>query len=101
MRNNLEEILTKKKIYACIFARGGSKGVKRKNLKTLGDKPLISYSIDSARSNKYIDNVFVSTGYDRQFSTFAGTKKMMEKSKNVCVKQDPFIMNYFLHLSPN
>ena len=61
MRNNLEEILTKKKIYACIFARGGSKGVKRKNVKTLGDKPLISYSIDSARSNKYIDNVFVST----------------------------------------
>tara|TARA_B000000441_G_C21729851_1_gene345416 strand:- start:789 stop:968 length:180 start_codon:yes stop_codon:yes gene_type:complete len=59
MSNNLEEILKKKKIYACIFARGGSKGVKRKNVKTLGDKPLISYSIDSARSNKYIDNVFV------------------------------------------
>ena len=60
MKNSIEEDLMKKKIFACIFARGGSKGVKRKNVKILGDKPLISYSIDSALSNEYIDNVFVS-----------------------------------------
>lgn len=61
MKNSIEEDLMRKKIFACIFARGGSKGVKRKNVKILGDKPLISYSIDSALSNEYIDNVFVST----------------------------------------
>ena len=35
-------------IIAFIPARGGSKGIPRKNIKLLGDKPLISYSIDSA-----------------------------------------------------
>ena len=79
MSNNLEEILKKKKIYACIFARGGSKGVKRKNVKTLGDKPLISYSIDSARSNKYIDNVFVSTE-DAEIAEIAS-----EYGANICL----------------
>ena len=35
-------------IMAVIPARGGSKGVPRKNIKHLGGKPLIKYSIDSA-----------------------------------------------------
>lgn len=47
--------------YAFIFARGGSKGVRRKNLKLLAEKPLIAYSIESAKKNKYIDKVIVST----------------------------------------
>lgn len=33
-----------------IPARGGSKGIPRKNIKTLGGKPLIAYSIDIAKS---------------------------------------------------
>ena len=32
-----------------IPARGGSKGVPRKNIKVLGDKPLIQYTIDAAK----------------------------------------------------
>tara|TARA_B100000963_G_C22540338_1_gene631876 strand:+ start:1108 stop:1257 length:150 start_codon:yes stop_codon:yes gene_type:complete len=34
-------------IWAVIPARGGSTGVKRKNIKELNGKPLIAYSIDS------------------------------------------------------
>jgi len=44
-----------------IAARGGSKGVKGKNIKKLGDKPLIAYTIESARKSKIFSHVIVST----------------------------------------
>lgn len=50
-----------KKILAIIPARGGSKGVPRKNIKLLNGKPLISYSIRAALKSKFIDRVIVST----------------------------------------
>jgi CMP-N-acetylneuraminic acid synthetase len=46
---------------AIIPARGGSKGVPRKNLKLLGGKPLIQWSIDSARASNRLDRFIVST----------------------------------------
>lgn len=48
-------------VVAFIFARGGSKGVPRKNLKTLGGKPLIAWAIETARSSSLVDRVVVST----------------------------------------
>ena len=50
-----------KKTFAFIFARGGSKGIPRKNLKLLGGKPLIGWSIDTALQCPSIDRVIVST----------------------------------------
>jgi CMP-N-acetylneuraminic acid synthetase len=47
--------------YAFIFSRGGSKGVKRKNIKLLEGKPLIAYSIEAAEQSQSIQKVFVST----------------------------------------
>lgn len=49
------------KVLAIIPARGGSKGLPRKNILPLGDKPLIAWSIDAARASKYIDRVICST----------------------------------------
>lgn len=49
------------KILAVIPARGGSKGIPRKNIRLLKNKPLISYSINTAKSSKYIDDVIVTT----------------------------------------
>jgi len=49
------------KNYAFIFARGGSKGLPRKNIKKLAGKPLIQYSIDLALASPLISKVFVST----------------------------------------
>jgi N-acylneuraminate cytidylyltransferase len=49
------------KIVAIIPARGGSKGVSKKNIKHLQGKPLISYSIGHAKKSKYINKVVVST----------------------------------------
>jgi N-acylneuraminate cytidylyltransferase len=46
---------------AVIPARGGSKGVPRKNIRLLAGKPLISYAIETALASKFIDRVIVST----------------------------------------
>jgi len=49
------------KAIAFIFARGGSKGLPGKNIRLLGGKPLIAWSIDHALSVGRIDRVIVST----------------------------------------
>ena len=49
------------KNFAFIFARGGSKGLPGKNIKPLAGKPLIQYSIETAKECSSIDEVFVST----------------------------------------
>ena len=54
-----------KRILALIPARGGSKGIKDKNIIDLCGKPLISYTIEAAKSSKYIDEIIVSTDSDR------------------------------------
>ncbi len=46
---------------ALVTARGGSKGLPRKNLQDLGGKPLIAWSIEAARASRYADRVVVST----------------------------------------
>ena len=49
------------KNFAFIFARGGSKGLPGKNIRELAGKPLIHYSIETAKKCPSIDEVFVST----------------------------------------
>lgn len=46
---------------ALIPARGGSKGVKRKNLRIIAGMPLIEYSVLAAKLSKSIDRVYVSS----------------------------------------
>lgn len=48
-------------VYAWIFARGGSKGLPRKNIMPLAGKPLIAYAIETGLQSELIDKVFVST----------------------------------------
>lgn len=49
---------------ALIPARGGSKGIPRKNLQPIAGRPLVVHSIDHARACAGIDRVFVSTDDD-------------------------------------
>lgn len=51
----------KPKIIVIIPARGGSKGVPRKNVRLLAGKPLIAHSIEAALKSKYVEQVVVST----------------------------------------
>ena len=45
------------KIACLIPARGGSKGIPKKNIIDFNGKPLISYSIEQAKMSKYIDKI--------------------------------------------
>lgn len=53
------------KILALIPARGGSKGIKDKNIIFLAGKPLIAYSIEAAKYSKYIDDIIVTTDSEK------------------------------------
>lgn len=50
-----------KKILALIPARGGSKGIKKKNIIMLAGEPLISYTIKASLNSRYIDSTVVTT----------------------------------------
>jgi N-acylneuraminate cytidylyltransferase len=50
-----------KRVLGLVCARGGSKGVPRKNLRKLGGRPLVAWSIASARACPLIDRVILST----------------------------------------
>lgn len=50
----------KQDIIAVIPARGGSKGVAKKNIRPLAGKPLITYTIEAAKKSK-LKHIFVST----------------------------------------
>jgi len=52
------------KIIGIIPARGGSVGVPLKNIRDLGGKPLISYTIEAAIESKALDRVIVSTDHE-------------------------------------
>lgn len=51
----------KPKVLAIIPARGGSKGVPRKNIRELAGKPLIAWTIEEAKKSKYISKLILSS----------------------------------------
>lgn len=50
-----------KRILAIVLARGGSKGIPRKNIYPVLGRPLIEYTISEAKKSNYIDKIIVST----------------------------------------
>lgn len=54
-------MINNKTILAIIPARGGSKGVLRKNIREVGGKPLIAWTIGEAKKSKYIDRLILSS----------------------------------------
>ena len=51
----------KPKVLALVPARGGSKGIPRKNIKEFFGKPLISWTIEAALGSKVVDQIAVSS----------------------------------------
>ncbi|MGB5265329.1 MAG: hypothetical protein WBN30_01995, partial [Polyangiales bacterium] len=49
------------RVLGLIPARGGSKGVPRKNIRPLGGTPLIGYTIEAACKAVKVDRILVST----------------------------------------
>ena len=78
---------------AIIPARGGSKGIPKKNIVPLGGKPMIAYSIEAALQSKYIDHTIVSTDDEKiaQISSNYGANVIMrppELAKDTSVTID-------------
>ena len=88
-------------ILVVIPARGGSKGIPRKNLRLLGHKPLLYYSINNALKSKFEIDVFVSSEDDEILNTAvkfgAKTHKRNENIANDKTTLDPVIYDCYLH----
>lgn len=52
------------KILAVIPARGGSKGMPRKNIREIGGRPLLAWTIEEAKKSKYIQRLILSSEDD-------------------------------------
>ncbi len=82
-------------VLAIIQARGGSKGIPRKNVKLLGGHPLIAYSIIAAQKSSSINRFIVSTDdneiaetarqYDAEVPFLRPTKYARDQSKDIDV----------------
>jgi len=81
------------RIIVVIPARGGSKGIPRKNIRLLADKPLIAYSIETALNSAYVDNVVVTTDDDE-------IKFISERFNAVTIKRDGALAEDNVPLDP-
>lgn len=61
-------MIDEKKVLAIIPARGGSKGILKKNIRLLAGKPLIAWTIEEAKKSKYIDRLILSSDEDEIIS---------------------------------
>ncbi len=68
----------KHKFLGRITARGGSKGIYRKKIKSLSGKPLIQYTFDVARNSKLLDQFIVSTD-DNKILEYSKVGKFKKK----------------------
>jgi CMP-N,N'-diacetyllegionaminic acid synthase len=50
-----------KTVLALVIARGGSKGVPRKNLRQIGGKSLLAWALDAAAASRHVDRTVVSS----------------------------------------
>ena len=82
------------RILGIIPARGGSKGVPEKNIKLLGNKPLIAYTINAAKSAKLLTEVIVSSDDSEIIDTTRkyGAKAPFTRPKEIATDKSPSIL---------
>lgn len=83
----------KTKIITIIPARGGSKGIPKKNIKPLLGNPLIAWTIEQAKNSKYIDRIVVSTD-DKEIAEISrkyGTEVPFLRPKELARDDSPTI----------
>ena len=79
-------------IVAIIPARGGSKGIPRKNIKQLFGKPLIVWTIEHAKKSRYIGRITVSTE-DKEISEISKKcgAEVIERPEELAKDETPTI----------
>ncbi|MDP3358904.1 MAG: acylneuraminate cytidylyltransferase family protein [Lutibacter sp.] len=82
------------KILAIIPARGGSKGVPGKNIKMLGGKPLIAYTIQAAKKAKLLTETILSTDSDEiiQVAQTYGLEVPFKRPASLATDESPTIL---------
>lgn len=88
-----------KKILGLIGIRSGSTGVKNKNVKKLGGKPLVAWILKTAKKSKYINRLVVSTD-SRKYASIAnkfGAETPYLRPKSLATKNSPEI-KYIKHM---
>lgn len=88
-------------IIVIIPARGGSKGIPRKNLRLLGGNPLLYYSISNALNLKYGVDIYVSSEDDEILNMSKKFGAKVHKRNNDIAKDettlDPVIHDCYLY----
>jgi CMP-N-acetylneuraminic acid synthetase len=92
-------------VYCLIPARGGSKSIQRKNIRSFRGRPLISYSITTALKSSLVNKVFVSTE-DKliaDISRFYGAEVPYLRSKEYALDstRDFHVITEFIHWLSN
>lgn len=83
--------MQRQKILAIIPARGGSKGISRKNIQILGGKPLIVWPIELAKSISAIERIIVSSDDDEIMSIARknGAEVLFKRPKSLSKNSTP------------
>ena len=77
----------KKKFFGLIPARGGSKGIPKKNIIDLNGKPLIHYTIEAAIKSKNLDDFIVSSD-DRKILEISERLNIKTHLRNKTLSKD-------------
>ena len=75
------------KILAIIPARGGSKGIKNKNLVSILGKPLIQYTVESALDSKLLSDIWISSD-NKNILKVVSNKKIRLHCRDSKISQD-------------
>lgn len=78
-----------------IFARGGSKGIKNKNIVKINNKPLIYYTIKEAKKSKYISKIIVSTDDEKIIKIAKKLKvEILVRTKKLASDKSPELLSW-------
>jgi len=83
-------------VLGAIFARGGSKGLARKNVRNLAGKPLIAYAIEAGLKASSIDEVIVSTD-DEEIAAVSrkyGAKVPFMRPRELATDDSPELLSW-------
>lgn len=89
-------------VVALIPARGGSKGIPRKNLAPLAGKPLLRWAIDAARDSALVTRIVVSTD-DDEIAEAARDVEVLRRPDELAADETPMlpvIRHALEHLGP-
>ena len=97
-------VLNTNPVIGLIPARGGSKGVPRKNMRVIAGKPLIDFSILAAQQSHYIDSVYVSSDDQailRHAQTMGATGIVRPEEFASDTASAIEVVNHFIGMLPN